>query len=243
MEDFFNNFGNKSRSNSDELKKIFHSKSSERLQKEEKVLEKALETSLSLSHLKLKKPNYAAWNKALAEIKSNTTRKQKVKELSPNTIKREQENYKKMRIALKNGTKSNPLRLHVAKSNRLGGISAGIDIENTGQFQIGRTLHNCSQLINNCANITQTSNRGAYTIIYNNGAEHVFGSFEKLVTYILNAYMRAHPRQNRQAEESRIINTLIENGIAKGKQTKKRRGRRTGTQKGRRNGRKHGRNA
>ena len=96
-------------------------------------------------------------------------------------------------------------------------------------------MHNCSNLIPNCRNISQTNSRGAYTIIFNNGNEKVFPSFNHLVQYILHKYMTNNyvPYTRQAYHENRIITTLLENGIvaaARGIKTKKNK-RKRGTKK------------
>ena len=64
-------------------------------------------------------------------------------------------------------TNPNPLRLNMTRRPR--GIDARVDIEDTTRFPLGRTIHECSRLVDNCQSISQARNRGSYSIIYNDG--------------------------------------------------------------------------
>jgi hypothetical protein len=139
-------------------------------------------------------------------------------------------------------TNPNPLRLHMTNQVRPSGISSKTNIEDTTKFPLGRTMHECSRLVHNCQNISQTTNRGAYTIIYNDGSEKVFSTFDHLVKFITDDYMTKNrgriPHHQRPMHEARVINTLTENGItaaARGVKTRKNNKKRKSTK---RNGRK-----
>lgn len=134
----------------------------------------------------------------------------------------------------------------MSRSLRHQGIDASVDIENITRFPLGRTMHECSRLVHNCQNISQTKNRSAYTIIYNDGSEKVFPTFDRLVTFITDDYMTRNrgriPHHQRPIHEARVINTLTDNGItaaARGVKTRKNNKRKGTKRKGRkRNGKK-----
>ena len=138
-------------------------------------------------------------------------------------------------------TNPNPLRLNMSRSVRYPSIDASVDIEDTTRFPIGRSMHECSRLVDNCKSITQLKNRGAYSIVYNDGTENVFGTFNSLVKFITDDYMiknrKRIPHHQRPMHEARVINTLTENGITARciktrKNNKKRKGtRRKGTRR------------
>lgn len=137
-------------------------------------------------------------------------------------------------------TNPNPLRLNMSRSLRHQGIDASVDIENITRFPLGRTMHECSRLVHNCQNISQTKNRSTYTIIYNDGSEKVFPTFDRLVTFITDDYMTRNrgriPHHQRPIHEARVINTLTDNGItaaARGVKTRKNNKRKGTKRKGR----------
>lgn len=133
-------------------------------------------------------------------------------------------------------TNPNPLRLNMSRSVRYPSIDASVDIEDTTRFPIGRSMHECSRLVDNCKSITQLKNRGAYSIVYNDGTENVFGTFDSLVKFITDDYMTKNrkriPHHQRPMHEARVINTLTENGItARGIKTRKNNKKRKGTRR------------
>ena len=136
-------------------------------------------------------------------------------------------------------TNPNPLRLNMTRSIRHHGIDDSVDIEDTTKFPLGRTMHECSRLVNDCRSISQLNNRGAYTIIYNkDSTEKVIPTFNQLVKFITDDYMTTNrgriPHHQRPIHEARVINTLIKNGIvpaATGIQTKKNNKKRKGTRR------------
>jgi hypothetical protein len=133
-------------------------------------------------------------------------------------------------------TNPNPLRLNMSRSVRYPSIDASVDIEDTTRFPIGRSMHECSRLVDNCKSITQLKNRGAYSIVYNDGTENVFGTFNSLVKFITDDYMTKNrgriPHHQRPMHEARVINTLTENGItARGIKTRKNNKKRKGTRR------------
>jgi hypothetical protein len=123
-------------------------------------------------------------------------------------------------------TNPNLLRLNMSRSMKHKSIDASVDIEDTTRFPIGRSMHECSRLVDNCKSITQLKNRGAYSIVYNDGTENVFGTFDSLVKFITDDYMTKNrgriPHHQRPMHEARVINTLTQNGItARGIKTRK----------------------
>ena len=93
-------------------------------------------------------------------------------------------------------------------------------------------MHDCSKLVDNCKSISQLKNRGAYSIIYNDGSEKVFSSFRQLLAFIIDNYMTTYrvPYLQRAEHENRIIQTLTNNGItARGVKTRKYNKKRKGT--------------
>ena len=133
-------------------------------------------------------------------------------------------------------TNPNPLRLNMTRRPR--GIDARVDIEDTTRFPLGRTIHECSRLVDNCQSISQARNRGSYSIIYNDGNEQVFPTFAQLVTFITDDYMTKNrgriAHHQRPIQEARVINTLSENGItaaARGVKTRKNNKKRKGTKR------------
>lgn len=144
-------------------------------------------------------------------------------------------------------TNPNPLRLNMSRRLRHQGIDASVDIEDTTKFPLGRTMHECSRLVHNCQNISQTKNRSSFSVVYNDGSEKVFSTFDHLVKFITDEYMTKNrgriPHHQRPMHEARVINTLTDNGItaaARGVKTRKNNKKRKGTKrKGRkRNGKK-----
>jgi hypothetical protein len=133
-------------------------------------------------------------------------------------------------------TNPNPLRLNMTRRPR--GIVAEVDIEDTTRFPLGRTIHECSRLVDNCQSISQARNRGSYSIIYNDGTEKLFSTFGHLVKFITDEYMTKNreriPHHQRPIQEARVINTLSENGItaaARGVKTRKNNKKRKGTKR------------
>jgi hypothetical protein len=190
----------------------------------------------------------------LEELVVPTTRESKIRiinPLSPRTrkMRKEVSDAKLAEMLLKPPVKmasSNPLRLNMTRRPR--GIDASVDIEDTTKFPLGRTMHNCSRLVDNCQSISQAHNRGSYSIIYNDRTEQVFPSFAQLVTFITDDYMTKNrgriPYHQRPIQEARVINTLSENGItaaARGVKTRKNNKKRKGTKrKGRGKGKGNG---
>ena len=143
------------------------------------------------------------------------------------------EEMRKLKVA---NTNPNPLRLNMSRSVRYPSIDASVDIEDTTRFPIGRSVHECSRLVDNCRSITQLKNKGAYSIVYNDGTENVFGTFDSLVKFITDDYMTKNrkriPHHQRPMHEARVINTLTENGItARGIKTRKNNKKRKGTRR------------
>jgi len=131
-------------------------------------------------------------------------------------------------------TNPNPLRLNMTRRPR--GIDAEVDIEDTTRFPLGRTIHECSRLVDNCQSISQARNRGSYSIIYNDGTEKLFSTFGHLVKFITDEYMTKNreriPHHQRPIQEARVINTLSKNGItARGVKTRKNNKKRKGTKR------------
>jgi hypothetical protein len=138
-------------------------------------------------------------------------------------------------------TNPNPLRLNMTRRPR--GIDASVDIEDTARFPLGRTMHNCSRLVDNCQRILQAHNRGSFSILYNDDTEKVFSTFGHLVKFITDDYMTKNreriPHHQRPMYEAKVINTLTENGItARGIKTKKNNKKRKVTKRKGRKGRK-----
>ena len=138
-------------------------------------------------------------------------------------------------------TNPNPLRLNMTRRPR--GIDASVDIEDTARFPLGRTMHNCSRLVDNCQRISQAHNRGSFSILYNDDTEKVFSTFGHLVKFITDDYMTKNsgriPHHQRPMYEAKVINTLTENGItARGIKTKKNNKKRKVTKRKGRKGRK-----
>ena len=118
----------------------------------------------------------------LEELVVPTTRESKIviiNPLSPRTRKMRKERDKQRMLELDEEMRKlkvanpNPLRLNMTRRPR--GIDARVDIEDTTRFPLGRTIHECSRLVDNCQSISQARNRGSYSIIYNDGNEQVFG--------------------------------------------------------------------
>ena len=131
-------------------------------------------------------------------------------------------------------TNPNPLRLNMSRRPR--GIDASVDIEDTARFPLGRTMHNCSRLVDNCQRISQAHNRGSFSILYNDDTEKVFSTFGHLVKFITDDYMTKNreriPHHQRPMYEAKVINTLTENGItARGIKTRKNNKKRKGTRR------------
>ena len=133
-------------------------------------------------------------------------------------------------------TNPNPLRLNMTRRPR--GIDASVDIEDTARFPLGRTMHNCSRLVDNCQRISQAHNRGSFSILYNDDTEKVFSTFGHLVKFITDDYMTKNrgriAHHQRPIQEARVINTLSENGItaaARGVKTRKNNKKRKGTKR------------
>ena len=133
-------------------------------------------------------------------------------------------------------TNPNPLRLNMSRRSKI--IDASIDIEDTTRFPIGRTKHNCFNIISNCRSITQANHRGSYSILYNDGHEIVIPTFNQLVKFITDDYMTTNsgriPHHQRPMHEARVINTLTDNGItaaARGVKTRKNNKKRKGTKR------------
>ena len=138
-------------------------------------------------------------------------------------------------------TNPNPLRLNMSRRPR--GIDASVDIEDTARFPLGRTMHNCSRLVDNCQRISQAHNRGSFSILYNDDTEKVFSTFGHLVKFITDDYMTKNreriPHHQRPMYEAKVINTLTENGItARGIKTRKYNKKRKVTKRKGRKGRK-----
>ena len=110
-------------------------------------------------------------------------------------------------------TNPNPLRLNMSRRSKI--IDASIDIEDTTRFPIGRTKHNCFNIISNCRSITQANHRGSYSILYNDGHEIVIPTFNQLVKFITDDYMttRKVPYNKRAELETRIREFLNNNEI------------------------------
>ena len=143
------------------------------------------------------------------------------------------EEMRKLKVA---NTNPNPLRLNMSRSLRHQGIDASVDIEDTTKFPLGRTMHECSRLVHNCQNISQTKNRSSFSVVYNDGSEKVFSTFDHLVKFITDEYMTKNrgriPHHQRPMHEARVINTLTENGItARGIKTRKNNKKRKGTRR------------
>ena len=138
-------------------------------------------------------------------------------------------------------TNPNPLRLNMTRRPR--GIDASVDIEDTARFPLGRTMHNCSRLVDNCQRISQAHNRGSFSILYNDDTEKVFSTFGHLVKFITDDYMTKNrgriPHHQRPMYEAKVINTLTENGLtARGIKTRKYNKKRKVTKRKGRKGRK-----
>ena len=194
----------------------------------------------------------------LEEILTPIKRDSKIKIINPlsprtKTMRKERDKQRmleldeEMRKPKVKITNPNPLGLYMTNQVRPSGISSRINIEDTTKFPLGRTMHECSRLVDDCQSISQARNRGSYSIIYKDGTEKVIPTFDQLVKFITDDYMTKNrgriPHHQRPMHEARVINTLTDNGItaaARGVKTRKYNKKRKGTnRKGRkRNGKK-----